>query len=74
MSRKRRPYDHIVPASGRMEAMIWAVERQDGGRGFGFTGGHFHDNSGNDDFRKAVLNWLVWVAKGEGSGVGRDEG
>jgi type 1 glutamine amidotransferase len=59
------PYDHIVAASGRREAMMWAVEREDGGRGFGFTGGHFHDNWGNDDFRKAVLNGLVWVAKGE---------
>ena len=59
------PYPHIQAASGRAEAMMWAVERPDGGRGFGFTGGHFHDNWGNDDFRKTVLNALVWVAKGE---------
>lgn len=59
------PYPHIVEASGRAEAMMWAVERPDGGRGFGFTGGHFHDNWGNDNFRKAVLNALVWVAKAE---------
>ena len=59
------PYEHIVAASGRAEAMMWAVERPDGGRGFGFTGGHFHDNWGNDQFRKTVLNALVWVAKGE---------
>jgi hypothetical protein len=43
--------------------MMWAVERADGGRGFGFTGGHYHKNWGNDQFRKAVLNALVWVAK-----------
>jgi type 1 glutamine amidotransferase len=59
------PYEHIVAASGRPEAMLWAVERPDGGRGFGFTGGHYHDNWGNDDFRKTVLNALVWVVKGE---------
>lgn len=59
------PYDHIVAASGRNEAMMWAVERPDGGRGFGFTGAHYHDNWGNDNFRKTVLNALVWVAKGE---------
>jgi hypothetical protein len=59
------PYPHIVAASGRPEAMMWAVERADGGRGFGFTGGHFHDNWGNDDFRKTVLNALVWVAKAD---------
>jgi Trehalose utilisation len=59
------PYEHIVAASGRPEAMMWAIERPDTGRGFGFTGGHFHDNWGNDDFRKAVLNALVWVSKAE---------
>jgi len=59
------PYDHVVAASGRPEAMMWAVERPDGGRGFGFTGGHFHDNWANDEFRKTVLNALVWVAKAE---------
>jgi hypothetical protein len=42
-----------------------AVERADGGRGFGFTGGHFHDNWGNDNFRKVVLNAMVWLAKVE---------
>lgn len=57
------PYPHIQAAKGRAEAMMWAVERQDGGRGFGFTGGHFHDNWGNDDFRKTVLNACVWLAK-----------
>jgi type 1 glutamine amidotransferase len=44
--------------------MMWAVERPDGGRGFGFTGGHDHDNWANDAFRKVVLNAIVWVAKG----------
>src|SRR5262245_51793928 len=44
----RGPYPHIQAAKGRAEAMMWAVERPDGGRGFGFTGGHFHDNWRND--------------------------
>jgi hypothetical protein len=59
------PYPHIQAAKGRAEAMLWTVERPDGGRGFGFTGGHFHDNWGNDEFRKVILNTLVWVAKEE---------
>ncbi len=41
---------------GRAEIVAWAVERPDGGRGFGFTGGHNHVNWGNDNFRKLVLN------------------
>ncbi|MCA9080195.1 MAG: ThuA domain-containing protein [Planctomycetaceae bacterium] len=57
------PYPHIQADKGRAEAMLWAVERADGGRGFGFTGGHFHDNWANDDFRKTILNSLLWVAK-----------
>ena len=59
------PYPHIQAATGRPEAMMWAVERPDGGRGFGFTGGHFHDNWGNDNFRKTILNALLWVSKVE---------
>lgn len=57
------PYPHIQAAKGRDEAMMWAVERPDGGRGFGFTGGHFHDNWGNEPFRKVVLNAILWSAK-----------
>jgi len=59
------PYTHIQADKGRAECMLWAVERPDGGRGFGFTGGHFHDNWGNDDFRKTILNAMVWLAKAE---------
>jgi hypothetical protein len=59
------PYTHIESNQGRAEAMMWAVERANGGRGFGFTGGHFHDNWGNDSFRKVVLNAMLWIAKGE---------
>ena len=43
--------------------VAWAVERPDGGRGFGFTGAHFHRNWGNSNFRKIVLNAIVWTAK-----------
>lgn len=50
---------------GEPQIVAWASERPDGGRGFGFTGGHFHRNWGNDDFRKVVLNGILWVAKVE---------
>jgi type 1 glutamine amidotransferase len=59
----RGPYPHVVAATGQPEAMMWAVERPDGGRGFGFVGGHSHDNWKNDDQRKVVLNAMVWLAK-----------
>lgn len=57
----RGPYDHIQEAKGESEIMAWVVDRKDGGRGFGFTGGHFHDNWGIDGFRTVVLNSLVWI-------------
>jgi len=43
--------------------MAWAYDRPDNkGRGFGFTGGHNHQNWQNDNFRKVVLNAIVWTA------------
>ena len=59
----RGPYEHIVAASGRDETMMWTFERQGGGRGFGFTGGHTHANWGDDSQRKVVLNAILWIAK-----------
>lgn len=59
------PYPHIQASKGRDEVMMWVRERTDGGRGFGFTGGHFHRNWGQPDFRKVVLNALLWIAKVE---------
>jgi type 1 glutamine amidotransferase/glucose/arabinose dehydrogenase len=48
-----------TPAS----AVAWAVERRDGGRGFGFTGGHFFANWWVPEFRRLVLNAIAWTAK-----------
>lgn len=59
----RGPYPHIQASKGRAEAMMWTVERSDGGRGFGFTGGHFHDNWANNNYRRVVLNAILWIAK-----------
>ena len=61
----RGPYKHIQEAKGRAEHMMWAIDREDGGRGVGFTGGHFHANWKNDDYRKVVLNALLWICKAD---------
>jgi type 1 glutamine amidotransferase len=57
--------EYVRSNKGRAEDLMWCVERQDGGRGFGFTGGHFHKNWGDENFRKVFLNALLWVAKAE---------
>ena len=53
------------PKEAQDYAVGWAVEREDGGRGFGFTGGHFYKNWWSPDFRKLVLNAIAWTAKAE---------
>lgn len=53
------------PGKNPLETIAWAVERKDGGRGFAFTGGHFHKNWQIEDFRKLVLNAILWAAKVE---------
>lgn len=45
------------------QAVAWAFVRPDGGRGFGYTGGHYHKNWGDDNVRKLVLNAILWTAK-----------
>ncbi len=42
--------------------VAWACEREGGGRGFGFTGGHYHKGWANNDQRKLVLNAILWTA------------
>lgn len=53
---------HVRAKAGQPQHVGWATERKDGGRGFGFTGGHFHWNWGDDNFRKVMLNAIVWCA------------
>jgi type 1 glutamine amidotransferase len=70
MSRKDGPHEgnpavRAEVAAKKPQSTAWAFERKNGGRGFGFTGGHFHKGWGNDDQRKLVLNAILWTAKGE---------
>jgi len=52
----------VRAAKGAREVLAWAYERPTGGRGFGCTGAHFHTNWENDDFRRLMLNALVWTS------------
>lgn len=50
-------------ANGETQHVAWAYERPNGkGRGFGFTGGHVHMNWQDDDYRKIMLNAILWTA------------
>ena len=54
--------EHGVAGLGKKQTLMWGVERPDGGRGVGFTGGHYHANWAVDGFRTLVLNAIVWTA------------
>lgn len=49
-------------AAGKTQTVAWAYDRPNGGRGFGFTGGHNHMNWKDDNQRRTVLNAIVWAA------------
>jgi trehalose utilization protein len=46
-----------------LQTLAWTYQRPNGGRGFGFTGGHVHNNWRNDNIRKLVINAIAWTAK-----------
>ena len=53
---------HGVDGLGKKQTLMWGIERPDGGRGVGFTGGHYHRNWSVDGFRTIVLNAITWTA------------
>jgi len=55
----------VVPGDEEPQTVAWAVERADGGRGFGFTGGHFFAHWENESFRRLMVNAILWTAKAE---------
>ncbi|HIQ22983.1 MAG TPA: hypothetical protein EYH34_17290 [Planctomycetes bacterium] len=57
----------ILPFPGDRNTPLWAWawQRPDGGRGFGFTGGHSHSCWSIEPLRKAMLNAILWTAKME---------
>jgi putative heme-binding domain-containing protein len=50
-------------ANRESQHVAWAYQRPTmKGRGFGFTGGHVHMNWQNDNYRKIMLNAILWTA------------
>jgi hypothetical protein len=60
-----RSTQHTKERKGEIETMAWAFERKDGGRSFGFTGGHFHRNWADENYRRLVVNAILWCTKEE---------
>jgi type 1 glutamine amidotransferase len=55
----------VIQASidGKDESVAWAWERPGGGRSFGFSGLHFHDNWKHPEYRRLVAQGVLWTLK-----------
>ncbi len=59
--RSGNPTVRAALARGEAQTLGWVYEGA-GVRTFGFTGGHYHRNWAENNFRRLVLNGLVWTA------------
>jgi type 1 glutamine amidotransferase len=48
---------------GDWHTVAWAWERPDGGRSFGFSGLHFHDNWKLPEYRRMVAQAVLWTLR-----------
>jgi hypothetical protein len=53
----------VVPIDGKEETVAWSWERPDGGRSFGFSGLHIHKNWGLPEYRRLVVQAVLWTLK-----------
>ncbi|MEM9646827.1 MAG: ThuA domain-containing protein [Planctomycetota bacterium] len=61
-ARSGNPAVRKAVESGERQHVAWAYERPSGGRGFGFTGAHNHASWQDDNFRRVMLNAILWTA------------
>lgn len=52
---------------GKPQTIAWAYERPKArdGRSFGCVAGHYHENFGNEAFRRFLTNGILWTARRE---------
>jgi type 1 glutamine amidotransferase len=67
MSRRNGPHSgneavRKMVVEGLPQVTAWAFERNGGGRGFGYTGGHFHSGWDDPNARSLIVNAIEWVA------------
>jgi hypothetical protein len=63
--RAQTPIMPVIHATidGQTETVAWAWERPDGGRSFGFSGLHFHDNWQRPQYQKLLKQAVLWTIK-----------
>ena len=48
---------------GKQHTVAWGWQRPDGGRSFGFSGCHYHENWKHHYYRRLVVQAVLWTAK-----------
>ncbi len=43
------------------ETVAWAYTREGGGRSFGFSGMHYHENWKNESLRRMIVQAVLWT-------------
>ncbi len=59
-----------VDIDGKLQTVAWAWERPDGGRSFGFSGLHFHENWQLPEYRRLIAHAVLWTNRVEIPGDG----
>lgn len=59
------PAVRAAVARAEPQHVAWAFNRPDGGRSFGFTGGHYHWNWGRGEYVRLVSNAIVWTSQAD---------
>lgn len=52
-----------VPIDDAMHTVAWCWQRPDGGRSFGFSGLHFHENWRLPEYRRLIVQGVLWTLR-----------
>lgn len=52
-----------VEIDGESQMVGWAWQRPDGGRSFGFSGCHFHENWGRAEYQRFLSQGVLWTLR-----------
>lgn len=71
LAEKHAPLLHVT-IDGESYPVAWSWERPAGGRSFGFSGLHFHENWKHESYRRLVLQAVLWTLGREITERGED--
>lgn len=64
--KKLTPIITFDPEKKDWEQVVgWTIERANGGRGFGYTGGHYYKNFENPEIQEMLMKAILWTAHAE---------